>query len=235
MTLVAVTGGGYRKSMENKDAPVSDTQLAAGSGWRGSREGWLEAGYQALIESGVDAVKILPLAKRLNLSRTSFYWFFADREELLVALIDGWEARTTVPLIAATRQYAESMAEAMLNVIGSFLRPETFDSRLEFAIRSWALQDARVAARVEAADAARLVALTDLMIRWGHSSLAADVRARTVYLVQIGYISMRSTEDIETRLARIPTYVEIYTGSFPEAREIARFNARFLPHLKDAT
>lgn len=199
----------------------------AGAGWRGSRDGWLEAGYRALIDSGVDAVKIMPLAKQLNLSRTSFYWFFDDREALLAALIDGWEARTTAPLIAATRHYAETQAEAMLNVIGCFLSASTFDSRLEFAIRSWALQDAGVAERVRAADAARLEALAAMLSRWGHDPQEADVRARTVYLVQIGYISMQSQEDVATRLARVPTYVRIYTGCQPEPRDIARFNARF--------
>ena len=64
-----------------------DAQDTAGTGWRGSRDGWLEAGYRALIEGGVDAVKIMPLARQLNLSRTSFYWFFHDREALLAAHI----------------------------------------------------------------------------------------------------------------------------------------------------
>lgn len=202
-------------------------QAERDTGWRGSREGWLEAGYQALIDKGVDAVRIMPLAKGLNLSRTSFYWFFQDRDALLAALLEGWEARSTAPLIAATRDYAETQAEAMLNVIGCFLSAQSFDSRLEFAVRSWALQDAAVAARVTAADAARLAALTAMLVRWGHDPVAADVRARTVYLVQIGYISMQSQEDLATRLARIPTYVAIYTGSDPLPREIARFNARF--------
>lgn len=197
------------------------------SGWRGSRDGWLEAGYQALIESGIDGVKIMPLAKQLNLSRTSFYWFFDDREALLAALLDGWAARTTLPLVAAARQYAETQAEAMLNVIGCFLSQETFDSRLEFAIRSWALRDENVALRIKEADELRLAALTAMMQQWGHDPAAADVRARTVYLVQIGYISMQANEDLQTRLDRIPTYVEIYTGSPPEPREISRFNARF--------
>lgn len=232
--LVDANAEDYRKPMENNAASQREAQAISPSGWRGSREAWLEAGYQTLIEGGVDAVKILPLAKRLGLSRTSFYWFFEDRESLLLALVDGWEARTTVPLIAASRQYAETMAEAMLNLIGCFLLPETFDSRLEFAIRSWALQDPRVAGRVKAADEARLEALTAMLVTWGHDPLAADVRARTVYLVQIGYISMQASEDIPTRLARIPTYVEIYTGAYPEPREIARFNARFLPYLTPA-
>jgi len=201
-----------------------DQANASDSGWRGSREGWLEAGYQALIEGGIDAVKILPLAKRLNLSRTSFYWFFEDREALLAALLDGWEERTTRPLVEATTEYAESRSEAMLNVLASFLSA-AFDARLEFAMRSWALQDDNVAARVRSADDARLLALTRMLTEWGVDP-EADVRARTIYLVQIGYISMQAREDIETRLTRIPAYVRIYADQEPEPREIARFNAR---------
>ena len=201
----------------------SDTE----TGWRGSREGWLEAAYGALIAEGIDAVKILSLAERLNLSRTSFYWFFRNRDELLAALADMWEARTTVPLATATEAYAETVTEAMLNVIGCFLRTETFDARLEFAMRGWGLQDPAIEARIHAADRARLSALGAMLERWGHDPEDADVRARTVYLVQIGYISMRVEETLEERLARIPTYVEIYTGRPPEQREIARFRARF--------
>ena len=197
------------------------------TGWRGSREGWLEAGYQALIENGVDAVKILPLAKRLKLSRTSFYWFFDDREALLAALLDGWALRTTKPLIDSTMGYAESRAEAMLNVLACFLTEDSFDSRLEFAIRSWALQDEAVAAQVQSADEARLKALTNMLVNWGIPLPEADIRARTIYLVQIGYISMQAREDLETRLKRIPMYVKIYSDHEPEAREMARFIARF--------
>lgn len=203
------------------------THASVETGWRGSREGWLEAGYQALIENGVDSVKIQPLAKNLNLSRTSFYWFFTDRDSLLTALIDGWEEKTTDPLVHATHEYAESAAEAMLNVLACFLSG-AFDARLEFALRSWALQDANVAARTKAADDTRLTALRDMLVRWGHGAEVADIRARTIYLTQIGYISMRAQEDLDTRLARIPTYVQIYTGQPAEPREMARFTARVL-------
>ena len=204
---------------------MKNRAATAETGWRGSREGWLETGYQALIEGGIDAVKIQPLAKQLNLSRTSFYWFFEDREAMLTALIDGWEGRTTDPLVRATQEYAESQAEAMLNVLACFLSG-IFDSKLEFAVRSWALQDDNVGARVAAADEKRLSALREMLTRWGHDEAQADVRARTIYLTQIGYISMRAREEVETRLARIPAYVEIYTGQRPEPREMARFAAR---------
>ena len=52
------------------------------------------------------------------------------------------------------------------------------------------------------------------------------MRARTIYLTQIGYISMQSQETLAERMQRIPTYVEIYTGQKPEPRELARFHAR---------
>lgn len=214
--LEAGAASSYPRAMDQADA--SET------GWRGSREGWLEAGYQALIDGGIDAVKIQPLAKRLNLSRTSFYWFFDDRDALLAALIEGWEGRTTRPLVDSAMRYAESRSEAMLNVLACFLSG-AFDARLEFAVRSWALQDDRVAARVRAADEARLSGLSEMLSRWGCDASEADIRARTVYLVQIGYISMQAEEDIETRLKRIPMYVTIYAGREPEPREIARFNA----------
>lgn len=197
------------------------------TGWRGSREGWLDAAYAALIREGVDAVKIMPLAERLRLSRTSFYWFFKDRSELLAALADMWEARTTTPLVAATREYAETKTEAMLNVIACFLRADTFDAKLEFAMRGWGLKDPAILARIAEADSRRLKALSDMLERWGHNPQDADVRARTIYLTQIGYISMQADETLETRLIRIPNYVEIYTGHPPEPREIARFRGRF--------
>lgn len=197
------------------------------TGWRGSREGWLEAAYDMLVHEGVEAVKILPLAERLGLSRTSFYWFFKDRDALLAALAEMWAARTTVPLTAACRDYAETETEAMLNVIACFLRPETFDAKLEFAMRGWGLQDAAILAQIEAADRLRLDSLCAMLARWGHGPEDADVRARTIYLTQIGYISMRVEESLETRLARIPHYVEIFTGRPPEPREVARFRARF--------
>ena len=206
---------------------VMEMSRKSETGWRGSREGWLDAAYAAFIREGIDAVKIMPLAERLKLSRTSFYWFFKDRAELLSALADMWEARTTQPLVAATHAYAETETEAMLNVIGCFLNSDTFDAKLEFAMRGWGLKDPEILSRITRADAQRLLALCDMLERWGHAPPDADVRARTIYLVQIGYISMQVEETLETRLTRVPHYVEVYTGHPPGPREIARFRGQF--------
>lgn len=201
-------------------------QSANDTGWRGSQEGWLQAAYEALVDSGVEAVKIQPLAKKLRLSRTSFYWFFEDREQLLAALIARWRDKNTGNLVKQSEAYAESIAEAMLNVFDCWLDTTLFDSQFEFAIRSWAIQSPDILAEVNVADQARIDALTKMFVRFGFNDISADVRARTLYLTQIGYISMQTAEDLATRLRRIPDYVEIFTGDAPRQRELDRFFAR---------
>jgi hypothetical protein len=52
------------------------------------------------------------------------------------------------------------------------------------------------------------------------------VRARTVYLTQIGYISMQVQESMELRLSRVPAYVETFCGRPPTKAEMARFYAQ---------
>lgn len=202
------------------EQPVND------SGWRGSPEGWLQAAYETLLDSGVDSVKILPLAKKLKLSRTSFYWFFKDREELLEALVDKWRRKNTGGLVKQSEAYAESIAEATLNVFDCWLDEGLFDAQFEFAVRSWALQSPDILEQVQLADRARLEAISRMFVRFGFEAAPADVRARTIYLVQIGYISMQSKEDLALRIQRIPGYVQIFTGQPPQQRELNRFFAR---------
>jgi AcrR family transcriptional regulator len=196
------------------------------TGWRGSPEVWLEAAYALLLESGVDSVKILPLAKKLQLSRTSFYWFFRDREELLAALIARWREKNTGALIKQSEAYAESVVEAMFNVMDCWFDKALFDSQMEFAIRNWAHQSPDVLAEVQQADQARIAALDRMFLRFDYTPTSADVRARTIYMVQIGYISMQTREELETRMQRMADYVEIYTGKAPEQRELDRFFSR---------
>jgi AcrR family transcriptional regulator len=201
-------------------------KMTADSGWRGSPDLWLEAAYELLIESGVDSVKILPLATKLKLSRTSFYWFFKDRNELLGALIARWRDKNTGNLVKQAGAYAETLVEAVLNVSDSWFNDALFDSRFEFAVRSWALQSPDILAEVQKADQVRLDALRSVFTRFGQDDMSADVRARTIYLTQIGYISMQTKEDMVLRLTRIPKYVEIFTNMVPEQRELDRFFAR---------
>ncbi len=198
-------------------------------GWRGSADLWLEGALTLLAEGGVEAVKIGPLAARLGLSRTSFYWHFADREALLAALVADWRSRNTAALAARAAAPAATVTEAVLNVFDAWVDPGLFDSRVEFSMRTWALTDPTVGRVLAGEDSARIAALTGLFLRFGYPQAEADTRARTIYLTQVGYISLRSDEDFETRMLRIPAYALTFTGRAPGADEVAAFRARHAP------
>ena len=54
------------------------------------REAWLEAALDTLAEVGVDGLRVEALAKRLGLTKGSFYWHFRDRPSLLIELLERW-------------------------------------------------------------------------------------------------------------------------------------------------
>jgi AcrR family transcriptional regulator len=195
-------------------------------GWRGTPDIWLDAAYQLLVEGGVEAVKVMPLAQRLGLSRTSFYWHFPDREALLAALVDRWKARNTGNLVARCEAPAATISEAMLNLVDCWVDPQLFDSRLEFAMRTWGWTDPAVEQAMTEADATRIAAITALFRRFGYDETQADTRARTLYLTQVGYIALRSQESFEARMGRIPAYVLTFSGVAPSPAEVAAFRAR---------
>ncbi len=197
-------------------------------GWRGSADLWLDAAYQMLIESGVDSVKVMPLAEKLGLSRTSFYWHFSDREALLAGLIARWESRNTANLIARAELPAATITEAVLHLCDCWIWPELFDSRLEFAIRTWALTDTTLAETLAQADATRIAAIKALFLRFAYPESEADIRAHTLYLTQIGYISMRFDEPLIPRLDRVPPYTLTFTGKAPLDSEVTAFKARHI-------
>ena len=198
-----------------------------------SEEAWLTAAYDALTGSGVEAVKIMPLAKGLGVSRTSFYWHFKDREALLEAIIQQWEDKNTGNLVARTQAYASTVFEAIFNLFDCWLDEALFDSRLDLAIRNWARNDADLQIRLDQADARRESAMAQMLQRFGYEQEAALVRARTMIYTQIGYISMQIHEPEDKRLALMPRYVEVFTGRKPAQSDIDRFISRhpaYEPH-----
>jgi len=193
---------------------------------RGSEDLWLDEAYRVLVDSGVDAIKVLPLAKSLNLSRTSFYWHFDSREALLDALVEKWKRHNTGNLIQRTEAYAETVTEAILNLFDCWIDESLFDSRMDFAIRNWAQNSSSLKADLEKTDQQRIAAIRSMFNRFGFSESEAETRAYTVYYTQIGYISMKVEESVAERIRRMPAYIEIFSGQSPSEAEIARFRSR---------
>jgi AcrR family transcriptional regulator len=60
-------------------------------GPRLSADDWARAALDQIAEDGVAAVAVEPLARRLGVTKGSFYWHFPSREALLKAALERWE------------------------------------------------------------------------------------------------------------------------------------------------
>ena len=70
-------------------------------------EDWIQAACQAIEAEGVGAVAVEPLAKKLGVTKGSFYWHFPSRDALLTATLEWWEKACTEAVIAVLEQIAD--------------------------------------------------------------------------------------------------------------------------------
>ncbi len=194
---------------------------------RATRDVWLNAAYDLFVSDGIEAVKIMTLAKRLNLTRTGFYWHFEDLSELHGAIVDIWKTRNTGIMLERCTAPAQSLCAALFNLIDCWIDNDLFDAPLDLAIRNWARSDARLQALVDEADAARSTAIIRLFERFGKTGDDARYRAQTVLLTQTGYHSMRISEPRLHRAIAACHYVEIFAGEAPTQPERDAFLNRY--------
>ena len=116
-----------------------DRRAGATGNVKVTREDWLNFALEAMVSEGVEAVRILSLGQRLGVSRSSFYWYFKSRQDLLDQLLDYWRNRNTRVIVERASRPADTITEAVLNVFENWVDGTLFDPRLDFAIRAWAL------------------------------------------------------------------------------------------------
>lgn len=148
---------------------------------------WVEAGFDALAEGGVDRVRVEVLAQALGITKGGFYRRFRDRPALLAAMLEAW----TEGRIAAIRQQTaldgETPNERLRLLIRLFAaRVNARGLSVELAVRQWARGDANAAAAVSRVDAVRLERVTDLYAQLGYPPARARARGLIIYAYIFG-------------------------------------------------
>jgi AcrR family transcriptional regulator len=190
---------------------------------RVSRAQWLQAALDTLVSDGVENVKVLSLAQKLDVSRSGFYWFFRSREDLLDQLLEHWRETNTRAIVDSASLPASTIIDGVLNIFTSWIDERSFDPRLDFAIREWARRSGHVRLAVDQADEARVAAIKGMFLRNGYKERDAFIRARVLYFMQIGYYSLDLEEPVQTRLSYVSDYLRVYTGREPAASVVGRF------------
>ncbi len=144
---------------------------------------WVVEGLRLLVERGVEAVRVEPLAKRLGITKGSFYWHFGDRAALLAAMLAEWERRATLAIIAEVDASGGGAAERLLMLVRLALAA---DGRLDRRVRAWATNDPAAADVLRRVDRRRVGYLRRLFVQLGFASPQAGVRAQLTYSALVG-------------------------------------------------
>jgi AcrR family transcriptional regulator len=159
----------------------------AASDARLSSADWQTAALDALAEHGLAGIAIEPLARRLGVTKGSFYWHFADRDALLAAALGHWETSYTERVIDAVEAVRDPR-ERLARLIGQALAGGRSD-RIHIALATASHPLARKAlARVTHR---RLGYLEACYVALGQLRREARRSALLAYAAYIGLLHLR--------------------------------------------
>ena len=202
--------------------PAEDASIDGSS--RTSKQDWLDLAIRTLIEDGIDQVKIQVMARKLDVSRSSFYWFFESLGDLHEQLLQNWLRSNTDPVVDHALRPAPGINRAILNVFQCWIDDRLFDPQLDIAVRIWARRDPSIRAVVDEADKRRIEAITAMYQRYGYDEENAFIRARVLYFMQIGHYTLDVDEALDVRVSHVPAYLLSFSGQEAQPEDIAAFD-----------
>lgn len=205
---------------------------------RTTREDWVKTALDTLICEGIASVKVSVLSAKLKCARSSFYWYFKDRRDLLDVLLDHWQNQNTQAIVSRANLAADTINLALVNVFSCWVSPpgtkaRAFDTRLDFAVREWSRRDGSVRRAVDISDDARIGAIQGMFERYGYATSEANIRARIVYFTQIGYEALDKRESNLDRAKTGSDYLFCHTGQRPTENEVRAIIAQTGHSLED--
>ena len=152
-----------------------------------SPDAWADAALAEIAETGVGAMSVQAVARRIGVSKGGFYHHFADRQELLQAALARWEQRFVTGLIEQFETDAEprERLHQLLIHAGLELEPTVVVQLMAAA------DNPDVAAMLSRAAQARLKLLTGIFTAIGLTPRVARTRAAIAYSTYLGLAELR--------------------------------------------
>ncbi|MDX1549634.1 TetR/AcrR family transcriptional regulator [Novilysobacter spongiicola] len=152
-----------------------------------SAEDWAQAALDLIAEQGVAAVAVEPLARRLGVTKGSFYWHFPSREALLVAALERWEKVEQEQVFGQLEVIADPRARlrALFDLVAHEYKSHVVYSELLKALDHPVVQPVigRVSQR-------RFDYLTASFRQAGLPRTEAQHRARLAYAAYVGFLQL---------------------------------------------
>lgn len=167
-----------------------------------SRDDWLDAAASTIAEGGFDNLRVLLLAKKLGVTRGSFYWHFKDHQDLVVSFLQRWRERRLAELanLRPIGNDVEEETRRIMQLLLSDSERHLWRMRIELAVRDLARRDKLAAQIVAEVDKARLERNVQLLTRIVDDPAGAADMALLLYVATVGaqLITSGSMDDADT-------------------------------------
>ncbi len=162
------------------------TETVSRSG-RLSAEDWAREALDQIAEQGVASLAVEPLARRLGVTKGSFYWHFPSRDALLQAALDRWETIEQEEVFGSLEGVVDprERLRALFQVVAHEVKSHIIYSELLKALDHPAVSPVigRVSQR-------RLDYLTASFRQAGLGRTEAQHRARLAYAAYVGFLQL---------------------------------------------
>jgi len=148
---------------------------------------WAEAALQLIAEAGLSALTVDTLAKRLGVTKGSFYWHFRGRSDLLTAALVLFELRTTTETMKGLDAIPDARTRLELMLDASSQPPR---SRSLYAALAEAAEDPVVRQSLNRVASARIGYLDVCYRALGVAPPLAKARAVLAYAAYRGLLQL---------------------------------------------
>ena len=152
-----------------------------------SADDWAQAALDLIAEQGVAAVAVEPLARRLGVTKGSFYWHFPSRDALLQAALERWELFEQEQVFGSLEDVPDPRARLrqLFQMVAHEVQPHIIYSELLKA-----LDHPMVRPVIDRVSQRRLDYLVASFRQAGLSSTDARHRARLAYAAYVGFLQL---------------------------------------------
>ncbi len=152
-------------------------------------EDWEQAALGLIAEKGVGGLAVEPLARRLGITKGSFYWHFSSRADLLCRALSRWEEQDAQHIdlaLSADLAPARRLAEFVRRTSRQNLTHRVY------AALCAAPENDRVRPVLQRVTTRRIQRLTGAFAELGLDAADASHRARLTYSAYMGYLQLEA-------------------------------------------
>lgn len=143
------------------------------------RDAWIQGALGVVAAEGMDGLRVETLAKKLGVTKGSFYWHFKDRDALLNEMLRFWQETSTLRIAEFIQTNIEDPRERLsfLIKVASEDRPDIPGGPIEHALREWARSSEIARRTLSEVDSERLEIMTQIYLDLGMSLPRAKAAA----------------------------------------------------------